>query len=667
MAGSGSVGTLYRYELKMLLRDRRTILFSVVLPLVILPVFILIIRFTDTRAEERREARTYEYAVVGSEAELARDVIQEALGAPPDVAPPDLAARFTEVHPPDADSALMAGGIDLVVEGVSAVEVEGDVPVLRLRFRENRDPSREAASGLRSRLSALQRDHRHAVYREAGLLVEPNQIAAVELVGLATAERETGALLALWLTPLLIMLMLSGGSIVAADAISGEKERGTLETLLTTSVRRGEIVAAKQLLIITVGIAITVINVANIGLYLGLGLFELPERFVISVPPTAIVLLLLLFLPMTVLISSVLLMLSGVSKSYKEYQVYLFPVLVLFLLPSLTAILPGVTLASVLAVVPIANVSVAVREVMVGQYQWPFLALAILSTTAVAAGLARLTERTLSTEKLITAAQVDEADLAGGEALFRRRVLRWFALLWVALFLAALWLGGTLGIRGQIVFNIVGLFVGASLLMMWRYRLDPRQALALRMPRPAVWLAVLLGAPSAMIVGIGLAQAGQLIFPVPEQMIEAFGQYLLDDRLPLWQIIVFMAIIPGIGEEIAFRGVLLYGLRKRFRPIMLAVVVGLIFGAFHVELFRLIPTAYIGVLLTGVTLATGSIFPAMVWHALNNAAALVPTHLGWWDGDTALPLWAYALAAVGLAIAVVIIWRNRTPYPGLKS
>jgi sodium transport system permease protein len=326
----------------------------------------------------------------------------------------------------------MAGGIHLVVEGVPAAEAEGDVPVVRLRYRENRDPSREAASALRSRLGALQEEHRHAVYREAGLPVEPDQIATVELAGLSSPERETGALLALWLTPLLIMLMLSGGSIVAADAISGEKERGTLETLLTTSIRRVEIVAAKQLLIITVGIAITVINIANIGLYLGLGLFDLPERFVISVPPTAIAVLLLLFLPLTVLISSVLLMLSGVSKSYKEYQVYLFPVLVLFFLPSLAAILPGMTLASVIAVVPIANVSVAVREVMVGQYQWPFLALAILSTSAVAAGLARLTERALSTEKLISAAQVDEADLAGGEALFRRRVLRWFALLWVA-------------------------------------------------------------------------------------------------------------------------------------------------------------------------------------------------------------------------------------------
>ena len=203
--------------------------------------------------------------------------------------------------------------------------------------------------------------------------------------------------------------------------------------------------------------------------------------------------------------------------------------------------------------------------------------------------------------------------------------------------------------------------------MIWRYRLDARQALALRMPRPAVWLGVLLGAPSAFIVGVGLAQLGQLLFPIPQEMIEAFGQFLLPEDLPIWQVVLFLAVLPGICEEVAFRGVLLHGLRRRFRPITLAVVVGLIFGFFHVDLFRLIPTTYLGILLAGVTLATGSIFPAMLWHALNNAVALVPTSLGWWGEETTIPGWLYAAAAVALVAALTLIWKNRTPYPGLRT
>ena len=341
--------------------------------------------------------------------------------------------------------------------------------------------------------------------------------------------------------------------------------------------------------------------------------------------------------------------------------------MILFLLPSLAAVLPGMKLASVISVIPLANISVAVREVLVGQYDWLFLAITILSTTAVAAWLATLTERTLSTEKLISAAELDEADLRGGPALFPRRVLRWFAVLWVVFFLSALWFTSELEIRGQVLYNVVGLFLGVSLLMVWRYRLDPRRALALRMPRPAVWLGVLLGAPSSFIVGLGVAQLGQRILPIPEQVLEAFGQFMLPEELPLWQVLLFLAVLPGICEEIAFRGLLLHGLRRRFRPVALAVVVGVIFGLFHVDLFRIIPVSYLGIVLSGVTLATGSIFPAMLWHALNNAVALAPSYLGWWTPDSVLPVWLYPVAVAALAVALVLIWKNRTPYPGLRG
>lgn len=681
--GGGVLRTLFRYEMKMLLRDRRMIFFSVVLPLILLPGFIFIMRFTEGQAEERRETRTYEYAVVGSGADGARALIDSAMALPG----ADTAGGLEEVRPADPDSALDAGDIDFIVDALSATDArarrdslrateaadtteaagtDSTVPVLELRYRGDNDESEAGAARMRSALVALRELRRHQVYRAGGLPVDPTSVAVVERHEAASAERESGAQLALWLTPMLVMLMLSGGSIVAVDAISGEKERGTLETLLTTSARRRDIVWAKQALIITTGVAITVINVANLALYLGLGLFELPERFVLSVAPVSLVLLLLLFLPLTVLISSALLMLSGYAKGYKEYQLYFFPVMLVFLVPSAAAVLPGMELASVIAFVPLANISVAVREVLVGEYSWAFLGITVATTTGLAALMARLTERSLSTEKLITAAELDEADLQGGPALFPRRVLRWFAVLWALLFVTSAAFGGALGIRGQVAFNLLVLFLGASVLMAWRYRLDLREALALRWPRPAVWPAVLVGAPSAFITGVGVAQLGQLVFPIPERVIEAFGQFMVPEGVPLWQVVLFLAVLPGIIEELTFRGLLLHGLRKRLRPVALALATGVIFGFFHVELFRLFPTAYLGTVLAAVTLLTGSIFPAMLWHALNNAVALVPEYLGWWADDAVIPWWGYAAGVIGLAVAFAIIWTNRTVYPGLR-
>jgi sodium transport system permease protein len=362
----------------------------------------------------------------------------------------------------------------------------------------------------------------------------------------------------------------------------------------------------------------------------------------------------------------VLLLLSGYAKSYKEYQIYFFPVFWIIVLPSLAGMLPGMELRSIIALVPIANIGVAVREVMVGEYDWMFLMVALASTSFAAAALARLTGQTLSIEKLISHADLDEADLEGGEALFSRRVIGWFAVMWAITLILSLWLGESAGLRGQVAINLLGIFLGGTLLMIWRYRLPLRDALALRPVKPLVWLAVLIGAPSALGVGNGVAQLAQYVIPVPPEVMEAFGQFVLTEELPLWQVVFFLAVLPGVCEELAFRGVLLYGLRRHFRPVPLALLVGAIFGLFHVALFRLIPTAYMGFLLACVTLLTGSIFPAMVWHALNNASALVPARLGL-HLDQSMGLAGYTAAVAGLVLSFWILWSQRTPDPGVRG
>ncbi|MGH7475278.1 MAG: ABC transporter permease subunit [Longimicrobiales bacterium] len=686
----GVLRTLLAYELRMLVRDRRTILIAVVAPLLLFPAIILLMRMVGEREQERLAATTFRYAIVGSEALLARSLVAEALALPPDTAGGDTAAiRFEAAAAVAADSLLRAGTLHVVVEALSVAEYaarrdsieaaadEGatrravrrsapNVPALRLLYRANSQRSEVAADRLEQRLQRVREARREAALAAGGFPVPSTEIARLDAANIASARKEGGAALGLFLTPMLVMLILSGGSIVAVDAIAGEKERGTLESLLTTAATRTEIVTSKQLAVIAVGVAITVINIANLILYLMVGLIDVPENFAAALTISGLAALLILLLPLAVLISSALLLLSGYAKSYKEYQLYFFPVLVVFLLPSCAAVLPGLELRSVVAVIPLANVSVAVREVLVGRYDWPFLALTFVSTAAAALWLTRLTSRTLSTERLITAAELDRADLAGGPILFQRRVLRWFGVMWAVLLVASLWIGQALDIRGQVAVNLLGVFLGGTVLMLRRYRLSLRDALALRAPPPAAWLAVLIGAPSGLLTGIGLTRALDALFPVPEQVAEAFGQFLLPEGISILQVVVFLAVLPGICEELAFRGVLLHGLRRRFQPVALAVVVGLIFGIFHFTLFRILPTAYLGMLLAGIVLLTGSIYPAMVWHALNNAVVLVPAYYGWTPDEAAFPMWAHGTGVVGLAIAALILWHWRRPYPGLR-
>jgi len=166
-------------------------------------------------------------------------------------------------------------------------------------------------------------------------------------------------------------------------------------------------------------------------------------------------------------------------------------------------------------------------------------------------------------------------------------------------------------------------------------------------------------------MGVGIFRLANLVIPVPSQVIEQFASDVMPKNIPAWQMILFLAILPGICEEIAFRGTLLYGLRRRFRPTGLTVVVGIIFGLFHVSLFRIIPTSFLGIVLTATALLTGSIFPGMLLHAGNNAFAYAASMKDLWIGH--LAWWVYLLAALVFIVGFVILNRSRTPYPDLRD
>jgi sodium transport system permease protein len=674
----------------MLLRDTRTILITVVAPLLLFPVFIVVMNRVERTEERRLQEETYRYAVSGSLSDWARDLADAAVALESqDGEVPFELARFEFVDSPDPEQDLAGGVVHLVIEGLSASEWDSirqtedsesggeeaaaseeppSGPAVRILYRAQSDFSREARQRMRSRMDRLLLTRRDSAFQAAGFPIPLGEVAPVEPDNIASAAKEGGALLGTALMPFLVLLMLMGGSVVAADAISGEKERGTLETLLTTAAGRSDIVRSKMLAVIAVGLAVAIINLANLMVYFGIGILELPPDFAVSIGVADLAVLLLLLVPVTILIGSTLLLLSGVSKTYKEYQIYFFPVFIVFLVPSLAPVLPGVELRSAIALVPLAGVGIAVREILIGTLDFPFIILAFISTAAAGIWVARLTEQTLSNERLISNAGLDQADLTGGPALFPRHVTRWFLGLWVVFFLVSLWFGERLGIRGQIFLNLVVIFFGGSLVMIRRYRLDPRQAFALRMPHPAAWVAVFLGAPSALILGLGLANlVNAFVFPIPTEMLEAFGEAFAEPDLSLFELLLFLSIMPGILEELTFRGVLLHGLRKRFPPWLLCLVVGAIFGFFHVSLFRIAPTAWLGVVLAAVVLLTGSVFPAMAWHALNNALAIVPSHLGWLPEGFEPPGWATPTAALLLAMAFWILWRTRRPYPDLRT
>src|SRR5262249_37400626 len=153
--------------------------------------------------------------------------------------------------------------------------------------------------------------------------------------------------------------------------------------------------------------------------------------------------------------------------------------------------------------------------------------------------------------------------------------------------------------------------------------LNPRTALALRAPRPAVWLGILFAVPGGLLTSLALFHLSNLVMPMSNKMAESFNETVISPKFSWPQLLFFLALMPWIFEEIAFRRLLLHCLHRRLRPAVLAIVVGLAFGFFHVALFRFVPTSCLGVMFAAVTMLTGSIYPAMLWHFLNNATGIL--------------------------------------------
>ena len=678
-----TVRLIWRQEIRLLLRSRRTIVLSIVLPMLVMPLMLFASRFAADRRDRQVEETLYRYAITGDWSAEARALLARAEEGLLNEPASDLTEfKHEEIPVENAIESLRAREIHFYLNAMGSAaadqewagrdedEDEGPyrlarrldgVPLVQVYAAGNRATASTGAGRMRELLRYGRRLGAEQIFAGRGFPVNFENVMGIEDVSLASAANTSGLLLGRFLTVFLFMLTLTGGSVVAMDIIAGEKERGTLETLLTTAAGRTEIITAKQLVIMAVALVITLIQVANLLVYTRFEIIPLPDDCVIQLSPAAALAMVLLYVPLAVLIAGLLLAISAYAKSYKEAQLYFFPVYLVGLIPAFAGAVPGIQLRSAISVVPVANVSVGAREVLSGNADWLMIVVTFVVNSLIALALVRLSTSMLGDERLITASQDQHPEQLTGPAAFRSQVGRWYLVMWALLFAIAIGVPQLSTVRSQLLFNELVIFLGGSLLMVRIYGLDIRKALALRPIQFKLWPVIILMIPTLTLNAISMFKFANTIFPVPRSYLEQFSESLSMDALPTWQVFVLIAVLPGVCEEIGFRGTLLYGLRRKLRPLPLALVIGLIFGLFHFSLFRIVPTAVLGIVITGVALLTGSIFPGIVLHMGNNAFAIWSGGAGFPLDDLGTPI--YVGAAVTMAVLLWIVYRNRTPYP----
>lgn len=191
----------------------------------------------------------------------------------------------------------------------------------------------------------------------------------------APKARIGGMILGMMLPYMLIILVVVGGMSPALDLTAGEKERNTLETLLASPVSRFDIAAGKFLTTFTAAMVSMLLALTSMTLTARYGFGSMTDGEIeIGLSLTSLFWLLVMMVPAATLFSALMITVAIGAKSYKEGQSYLTPILMLTILPAMVTFIPGIELSTGLLFVPVVNICLGLKEVLMGTFKvWKIL------------------------------------------------------------------------------------------------------------------------------------------------------------------------------------------------------------------------------------------------------------------------------------------------------
>jgi sodium transport system permease protein len=396
-----NIGVVYRKELIDSLRDRRTVLSMIAVPLLVMPLLTVGMGVLSMTLVGQAMKEIPVVMILGGEdsprvmAELGQLKDLRIVPARPDYADEISNKQIrAAVEIPDGFEAKLAAGESSTVKiYMYEGELKSGFGADRLQrfFRELRDRT------IREHLEARQLPD---------TLVRPFDI---EQKNVAPPEKVGGAILGGLVPYFVILLSLTGAMYPAMDLTAGEKERGTIETILCSPVSRTHLVLGKFLMVLTASIATAVLSIASMAVSFGVGkkmlLGAMPgaanAALQITITGKAMVSIFFVVLPLAVFFSAVLLALSLFAKSFKEAQSYISPLMIVVVMPAVAALLPGVELSPALALVPVLNTSLVSKEIITGTYHWDLIALIFLSSSVYAMAALAIAVRLFQREDVL--------------------------------------------------------------------------------------------------------------------------------------------------------------------------------------------------------------------------------------------------------------------------
>ncbi len=395
-----AVGIVYRKEFTEWVRDRRTLISTVLVPLFLFPVMMVGFSALAVVMVGKAEKETPKIMILGGDDS------------------PQLLASIRkldtlEIVPYSANWKDQISNKDIR----AAVEIPKDFEksletneseTVKIYFYDGEMKSSFGAN----RLEKFLKDYRDTVVKDR--LAAKNLPASVlspftiKQENVAPPEKVSGATFGSFIGYTVIILCMTGAMYPAIDLTAGEKERGTMETILSSPISRLDLVCGKFLLVFSASLATAILSVISMGgSFAILGHTNLMnsssggQTLALNLGLLSVVSVFLMALPLAFLFSAVLMTIALFAKSYKEAQSYLTPMTFLIVIPAVASVMPGVELTPKLALIPILNTSLVCKEIIAGTYHWNSIALIFVSTCVYAGGALFLAFKTFQRESVL--------------------------------------------------------------------------------------------------------------------------------------------------------------------------------------------------------------------------------------------------------------------------
>lgn len=455
---------------------------------------------------------------------------------------------------------------------------------------------------------------------------------------------------------LLVIMAVTGAFYPAIDLCAGEKERGTMETLLICPATRTEIVVGKFFTVMLFSSATALLNLLSIGLT---GRHMVSMKAVgalakagdISLPPPmALVWVLVLLIPLSALFSALCLALATFARSTKEGQYYLSPLLMVTMGLTVFCLSPGVDLTPLYSVMPIAGIALLLKGLLLsplhaGSFYWYAIPVLITSFGYSALALWWAIEQFKREDVLFREAERFEI------GLWVRHLLRdkeptpsfteagfCFVLIMLLQFVAMSVFARAIGEAGTaeasatavrvLMIQQIAIVASPALFMGIMLTTSLRNTFRLHWPPwPVLGAALVLPCVLQPLTLELQANMQRWFFPPVPKAVEGVMQSMNDPHTPLWLTLLAFAVFPAFCEEIAFRGFILSGFSRQGRIWLAIGISSVLFGMMHIISQQVFNAALLGIVLGMLAVRGNSLWPCILFHLMNNALAILPSRL----------------------------------------